>query len=97
MAIGNQNTYLAHYGIKGQKLGYRRFQNKDGSLTAEGKARARAEYKGDRKDAFEKGKAATVSRKAHDISVKQLEKAKKKYYRNMSERNAQKVKDAKKS
>lgn len=29
--------YLAHYGIKGQKWGVRRFQNKDGSLTAAGK------------------------------------------------------------
>lgn len=28
-----------HYGIKGQKWGVRRFQNEDGSLTAEGKAR----------------------------------------------------------
>lgn len=29
--------YLAHYGIKGQKWGIRRFQNPDGSLTAAGK------------------------------------------------------------
>lgn len=29
--------YLAHYGIKGQKWGVRRFQNEDGSLTAAGK------------------------------------------------------------
>lgn len=28
-----------HYGIKGQKWGVRRFQNDDGTLTAEGKAR----------------------------------------------------------
>ena len=31
--------YLAHHGIKGQKWGQRRFQNLDGSLTEEGKAR----------------------------------------------------------
>lgn len=31
------NTYLAHYGVKGQKHGERRYQNKDGSLTAEGR------------------------------------------------------------
>ena len=31
--------YLAHHGIKGQKWGVRRFQNKDGSLTAAGKNR----------------------------------------------------------
>ena len=30
---------LSHHGIKGQKWGIRRYQNADGSLTAEGKAR----------------------------------------------------------
>lgn len=34
-----ENNYLVHYGIKGQKKGVRRFQNDDGTLTAEGKAR----------------------------------------------------------
>lgn len=31
--------YLAHHGVKGQKWGVRRYQNPDGSLTTEGKAR----------------------------------------------------------
>lgn len=31
------NIYLVHHGVKGQKWGQRRFQNKDGSLTAEGR------------------------------------------------------------
>ena len=31
--------YLVHYGIKGQKWGVRRFENSDGTLTAEGKER----------------------------------------------------------
>lgn len=30
---------LMHYGIKGQKWGVRRFQNKDGSLTPAGRER----------------------------------------------------------
>lgn len=30
---------LYHYGVKGQKWGVRRYQNKDGTLTAEGKVR----------------------------------------------------------
>lgn len=30
---------LMHYGIKGQRWGFRRFQNPDGTLTAEGKIR----------------------------------------------------------
>ncbi len=33
------NNTLQHHGIKGQKWGVRRFQNKDGSLTKEGKER----------------------------------------------------------
>jgi len=32
-------SYLYHHGIKGQKWGIRRFQNDDGTLTAEGKKR----------------------------------------------------------
>lgn len=31
--------YIAHYGIKGQKWGVRRYQNPDGTLTVEGKRR----------------------------------------------------------
>ena len=38
-AIELSNTYLAHYGIKGQKWGIRRFQNPDMTWTAEGKIR----------------------------------------------------------
>ena len=35
----NQNDFLEHHGILGQRWGVRRFQNKDGSLTPEGRAR----------------------------------------------------------
>lgn len=34
--LGEDSDYLEHYGIKGQKWGIRRFQNKDGSLTKAG-------------------------------------------------------------
>ena len=33
----NEQRYLAHHGIKGQKWGIRRFQNEDGTLTEAGK------------------------------------------------------------
>ena len=33
------NTYLIHFGIKGQKWGVRRFQDQDGDLTEAGKKR----------------------------------------------------------
>lgn len=35
----SQSDSLAHYGIKGQQWGIRRFQNEDGTLTEEGKTR----------------------------------------------------------
>ena len=34
-----ENTELLHHGIKGQKWGFRRYQNKDGSLTPAGRKR----------------------------------------------------------
>lgn len=45
-ALGRSNDmkndfrdYLCHHGVKGQKWGVRRYQNKDGTLTEEGKRR----------------------------------------------------------
>lgn len=37
--LDEDENYLEHYGIQGQKWGVRRFQNEDGSLTEEGKKR----------------------------------------------------------
>lgn len=37
--LDEDENYLEHYGIQGQKWGVRRFQNPDGSLTEEGKKR----------------------------------------------------------
>ena len=51
---------LYHYGVKGMKLGIRRYQNPDGSLTSEGRKKAKTEYKRDVKTAFELGKDATL-------------------------------------
>ena len=39
MYTNNSQDYLAHFGIKGMRWGVRRFQNQDGTLTAEGKER----------------------------------------------------------
>ena len=38
------DTYIYHHGIKGQKWGIRRYQNKDGSLTPSGKKRYSSDY-----------------------------------------------------
>lgn len=40
MSKSINNRYLVHHGIKGQRWGIRRYQNYDGTLTAEGKRRA---------------------------------------------------------
>ena len=37
MNVKRLNTELYHHGIKGQRWGIRRYQNKDGTLTAEGR------------------------------------------------------------
>lgn len=39
LAHSDNSDFLAHWGIKGQKWGKRRFQNEDGSLTPEGRKR----------------------------------------------------------
>jgi hypothetical protein len=64
------DEYLQHYGVKGMKWGVRRYQNADGSLTSEGRKRARQEYKEDNKNAFELGKSATIYGHAAAKSMK---------------------------
>lgn len=71
------NEYLAHYGIKGQKWGIRRFQDANGKLTSEGRRRAKMEYKADNKVAFQKGKMATLTARAADYAEKRYQRAEK--------------------
>ena len=62
--------YIAHHGILGQKWGIRRYQNKDGTLTEEGKRRAakgfdeirKVEEKGWKKAAGTKARANIASK-----------------------------------
>lgn len=103
-------SYLAHYGIKGQKWGLRRYQNKDGTWTSEGRERygdsgdkltrsqkkeIKKEYNADNKKAFEYGKSATVSARAATIARKKEAKAQKKYDRKHTDKRKQKLKEAK--
>lgn len=53
------NNELQHHGIKGQKWGVRRYQNKDGSLTPEGKKKYGSKEKFE--EQYPKDKAKAVS------------------------------------
>ena len=59
------HSELYHHGILGQKWGIRRFQNKDGSYTTEGKKR--------RKSGYEEYKEDTDWRKVRSMSDKDLD------------------------
>lgn len=48
----NQANELYHHGVKGQKWGVRKYQNPDGSLTAEGQRRQNANIVNRTKDRF---------------------------------------------
>lgn len=61
---------LQHHGILGQKWGVRRFQNKDGSLTAAGKRREQR-HKGDEisKRLYKKADSLNITEKSNDKAV----------------------------
>lgn len=59
-------TYLAHHGIKGQKWGIRRFQNKDGTYTEAGQKRR----------AYTRKDVANMSDEELDRSINRLKKEK---------------------
>ena len=74
-------TYLVHFGIKGQRWGIRRYQNEDGTLTAEGKIRAK-------RDAFYANKWATSKNQPSSIKTSF---AAGKYKANPNAKNAEKI------
>ena len=70
-----KELYLAHHGVKGQKWGIRRYQNEDGTLTAEGQARY-----GDKKTYNGKGTVGSFLSKDWGVGL----------LRNYEERNSKK-------
>lgn len=90
----DEGTYLEHHGIRGQKWGVRRFQNPDGSLTAEGQKRYAKELidadKGftDKMDVY--NKKSVIKKKDRDNIYKETVKgqnARKKFYESSKECN----------
>lgn len=80
--LTDEEEYIAHHGILGQKWGIRRYQNEDGSLTPEGKRRiyGNAAY-GGLESSYNRRKRAikTVQyNKKVDSAAKKLEKSMKK-------------------
>ena len=71
------NNHIQHHGIKGQKWGVRRFQNKDGSLTSAGKKRYTAEdFNPKIKDSNLKSRSDSEAFKEHmtNKTIKSLDK-----------------------
>ena len=68
-SLEQYNKELYHYGVKGMKWGVRRFQNKDGSLTKEGKKRLAKEASNYYKQEAVKREQSSASRlsKINDI------------------------------
>lgn len=65
------NNELIHYGVLGMKWGIRRFQNKDGTLTAAGKARY-SNHLTKKDNKWIKKNAAKITEKARKKSSKEL-------------------------
>ena len=93
------NNELQHHGIKGQKWGVRRFQNKDGSLTPDGSKRygSKGGFDREQTENVKKGlkTAKGVIDKAKDVNDKAVRKSKEEKIKNdvskMSDQDLQKI------
>ena len=80
--IVQEDDYIAHHGIKGQKWGFRRYQNPDGSLTEEGRLRyavkeAKIKAKAEKATAKAQVKSAKLAVKAEKAAAKNLKRQEK--------------------
>lgn len=72
-------NYLARYGIRGQRWGFRRYQNEDGTLTPEGKERYGYHAIGDKNSPYSRGSYETewlsFTKHRHSFDDQQSKKA----------------------
>lgn len=72
-------NYICHHGIKGQKWGVRRFQNKDGSLTAAGSKRYGVDSEGNMSEKGQRKLKIDTAKDAYKQSKKAVKQAAKDY------------------
>lgn len=68
--MSEYQNFLAHHGIKGQKWGVRRYQNDDGTLTPEGRAR----YLEETERAYNENRRINQTAKQHLKSINEYNK-----------------------
>ena len=66
MEAWRQELYLAHHGIKGQRWGVRRFQNKDGSLTTLGRKMAEQRDRASQKEMAYRKKMSKIAKRSYN-------------------------------
>lgn len=86
--------YISHYGVLGQKWGIRRYQNKDGTLTKEGRRRAIKEYREDNQKAHKYGAEASIYNQAYKYAQKNQNAANEKLNRKWTQKRENKKKAA---
>lgn len=73
MYYETNNNYLAHHGIKGQKWGVRRFQNKDGTRTLLGRKREQENNKVDHDKLIKSTNAKELYKHRDQLSDRELQ------------------------
>lgn len=66
------SEYISHFGIKGMRWGIRRYQNKDGSLTQEGKRRYSKSEDAEEVERIRKKKISEMSNKELETAVRRM-------------------------
>jgi hypothetical protein len=79
MNIYYETDSISHHGIKGQKWGVRRFQNKDGTLTAKGKKRYKTDYDAEAKTLSDDELRRRISRLTNEKKYMDLTKKESKF------------------